>query len=117
MKICEDFAKEHGLTFSTNPNPKKSKTKCVAFLKTPRPLSPIKLNENNLPWINTPESVMHLGTTLENNFNGLATDIKQKRARYIQQNNEILQDFYFAYPETKCHLNNIYNNMSFYAIH
>ena len=49
MSICEEFAKEHNLSFSTNVNPKKSKTKCVAFLKTPRPLSTIKLNGNNLP--------------------------------------------------------------------
>ena len=40
--------------------------------------------------------------------------MKQKRARYIQRNNEIIQEFYFAHPETKCHLNNIYN-MSFYG--
>ena len=27
LKTCEDYAKEHNLYFSTDPNPKKSKTK------------------------------------------------------------------------------------------
>ena len=114
MKICEEFAVEHNLSFSTNVNPKKSKTKCVAFLKKPRALSPIKLNGNNLPWIDSPDTVVHLGMSIDNSFNGLSADIKQKRARYIQRNNEILQEFYFANTETKCHLNNVYN-MSFYG--
>ena len=48
MKMCEQFVKEHNLQFSTNPIVKKSKTKCVAFLKTPRILMPIQLNRNNL---------------------------------------------------------------------
>ena len=42
------------------------------------------------------------------------SDILQKRARYIQRNNEILQEFHFANPETKLKLNNIYN-MSLYS--
>ena len=83
MKICEEFALEHNLSFSTNANPKKSKTKCVAFLKKPRALSPIKLNGNNLPWINSPDTVVHLGMTIDNSFNGLSSDIKQKRARHL----------------------------------
>ena len=33
MKMCEDFSKDHNLQFSTNPIVRKSKTKCVAFLK------------------------------------------------------------------------------------
>ena len=114
MNICEDYAKEHNLAFSTNVIPKKSKTKCVAFLKKQRILTPIKLNGNNLPWINAPETVVHLGTTIDNSFKGLTSDIMQKRARYIQRNNQIIQEFYFAFPETKFHLNNIYN-MSLYG--
>ena len=47
MSTCEKFASEHNLQFSTNPDPKKSKTKCVAY-------------GNNLPWINSPDTVNHL---------------------------------------------------------
>ena len=36
LKTCEDYAKEHNLVFSTDPSPIKSKTKCIAYLKTER---------------------------------------------------------------------------------
>ena len=112
MKICEEFVNEHNLQFSTNPIVKKSKTKCVAFLRKNRILKPIKLNGNNLPWIDSPETVIHLGNTIENNGNFLSKDIKIKRAKYINRNNELNQEFYFADPETKMKINSIYN-MSF----
>ena len=109
METCEKFAKDHNLQYSTNENPKKSKTKCVAFLKKQRNLKPIKLNGKDLPWIDSPDSVIHLGNTFESNLNGMSSDILKKRAIFIQRTNEILQEFHFASPETKFHLNNIYN--------
>ena len=33
INTCNEYAKHHNLTFSTNINPKKSKTKCLIFLK------------------------------------------------------------------------------------
>ena len=81
MDTCEKFDKDQNLQFSTNPDPRKSKTKCIAFLKKPRELKPIKLNGNNLPWINSPEKVIHLGTTLTNGNYMFESDILQKRAR------------------------------------
>ena len=112
LKTCEKFAIEHNLQFSTHEDPKKSKTKCLAFLKNKRNLDPIKLNDKNLPWIEFPETVLHLGTTIDNGNLGMSADILKKRATFIQRNNELLQEFSFADPETKVHLNNIYN-MSF----
>ena len=41
-----------------------------------------------------------------------SSDICQKRAKFIQRNNEITQEFHFANPKTKFNINNIYN-MSF----
>ena len=114
MKTCEEFAKDHNLQFSTNENPKKSKTKCLAFLNKNRRLKSIKLNGNNLPWINTPDMVVHLGTKVNDFNDDLSADVMHKRAKYIQRNSEILQEFYFANLETKCKLNNIYN-MSLYG--
>ena len=32
LNTCTDYASAHNLTFSTNEDPKKSKTKCMAFL-------------------------------------------------------------------------------------
>ena len=38
LDTCEEYANEHNLTFSTNDNPNKNKTKCMAFLKKKRTL-------------------------------------------------------------------------------
>ena len=37
-------------------------------------------------------------------------DIMNKRAKYIQKNNELMQEFYFCHPKTKIEINSIYNN-------
>ena len=88
MKICEQFVKEHNLQFSTNPIVKKSKTKCVGFLQPPNILKSIQLNGNNLPWIDSPETAVHLGNTIINDGNLLSKDVKIKRAKYINRNVE-----------------------------
>ena len=36
--------------------------------------------------------------------------MKQKRARYIEKNVEIMQEFPSAHPEVKCKINRIYNS-------
>ena len=43
LNTCADCAFEHNLTFSTNDNPKKSKTKCMAFLHKKRSLKELTL--------------------------------------------------------------------------
>ena len=73
---------EHNLQFSTYENPQKSKT------KNKRNLDPIKLNDKNLPWIEFPDTVLHLGTTIDNGNLGMSSDILKKRATFIQRNNE-----------------------------
>ena len=62
VKICENFAKEHNIVFSTSQNVKQSKTKCIAFGgKAVSDLPPIKLDGMSLPWV---DEVEHLGHTL-----------------------------------------------------
>ena len=39
----------------------------------------------------------------------MSSDIVIKRATYIQKNCEILQEFFFAHPQTKLRINNTYN--------
>ena len=39
----------------------------------------------------------------------MAQDLKEKRARFIDRNNELCQEFFFAHPETKLRVNDIYN--------
>ena len=112
LGICEGYADEHNLQFSTDPNPRKSKTKCMAF--SPRKteeLDQLVLRGNKLPWVNT---LKHLGTIITNRKDMVTDDIMQKRAIYINRNNELNQEFYFAHPATKVKVNNIYNT-SFYG--
>ena len=111
VNICEKYAISHGLKFSTDPNPSKCKTKCLAFLKKKRELPNIKLGGNDLPWVS---SGNHLGNTLDNKIDGMLHDIVVKRGRYIARNNELIQEFQFCHPDTKFQLNEIYNS-SFYG--
>ena len=61
IDTCVEYSKEHNMTFSTNVNPKKSKTKCLVFLKAERYIEPLKLSNDNLPLLTLPNiSVMLL---------------------------------------------------------
>ena len=65
------------------------------------------MNGNPLPWVT---SAKYLGNRLTNKIDGLTQDIVEKRARYIERNCELNQEFPYAHPELKCKLNNIYNS-------
>ena len=108
LKLAEDYAKSHNIAFSTDPNPKKSKTKGIIFKQGKKAIIPenIKLCGNPLPWI---DGAKYLGNYLTDEINGLNEDVKQKRAKYIERNCEIIQEFYFAHPEVKTKINRIYN--------
>ena len=107
IKTCEDYAKSHNLCFSTDQDPNKCKTKCLAYLQKNRSLPPMYLCGNPLPWVS---SAKHLGITLENKIDGLKKEILIKRADFIKKNNEIIQEFHFSHPETKIKINSIYNS-------
>ena len=107
LLLCQNYAKEHNLKFSTDKNPKKSKTKCLAFLKKNRELGPLLLCGNPLPWV---DSGKHLGNYIETKSRGMKMDISVKRAQFISKNNEILQEFNFSHPKTKISINSIYNS-------
>ena len=107
IKTCETYASDHNLRFSTDPNPSKCKTKCIAFLQRDQPLPPMYLCGNPLPWVS---SGKHLGMTISNQLNGMKTDIRIKRADFINKNNDIMQEFYFCHPSTKILINGIYNS-------
>ena len=67
----------------------------------------IVLSGNNLPWI---EGAKYLGNTVTNDINGLQSDVKFKRAKYIEKNCAILQEFGFIQPKLLCKVNSIYNS-------
>ena len=66
--ICESYAASHDLKFSTDQDPRKCKTKCIAFLKKRRELPALQLCGNDLPWV---ASGKHLGVNLDDNMNGM----------------------------------------------
>ena len=106
VKLAETYFSSHGLKFSTDPDPKKSKTKCIAWLHKPRPLASIELCGRKLPWV---DKVVHLGMTLTNTSDIINTDMNIKKARYVARSIELNQEFHFATSETKLKINELYN--------
>ena len=84
LNKVEQYALNHNINFSTNPEPNKSKTKGIIFggkySEDPQNLS---LNGNNLPWV---KKAKYLGNTITSEINGLQKDIIEKRAQYIERN-------------------------------
>ena len=106
VKTCESYASEHNLKFSTNVDPVKCKTKCIAFLRHKKDVGDVELSGVHLPWV---EGGLHLGNTLSNRSNGMRQDIKVKRAKFINKNIDLNQEFSFCHPSTKVKMNLIYN--------
>ena len=75
LSICERYAADHNLKFSTDPNPNKSKTKCMAYQQKERELRNLKLCGNSLPWVRHGK---HLGTRIDAANDILAKDIVEK---------------------------------------
>ena len=99
----------HNISFSTNPELSKSKTKGIIFSRRPLKFSPepLSLNGNPLPWV---EHAKYLGNYVVDAPDGLCKDAKSKRAMYIERNIEINQEFPSAHPEVRCKINRIYNS-------
>ena len=106
LATCEEFAASHNLKFSTDPNPAKCKTKCMAFLRKERVLPSMMLCDNPLPWV---DKLVHLGNMVSNHIDGGQLDMRQKAARYVEKNCCINQEFSFAHPTSRIILNQIYN--------
>ena len=107
LTTCEEYASEHNLKFSTDANPVKCKTKCLAFTFKKRELKQMMLCGNPLPWV---DNCKHLANYLESRYDGMKQDLRTKRAEYINKNNELEKEFYFCHPQTKFDVNKIYNS-------
>ena len=75
-------------------------------------MKPVVLCGNELPWVT---SCKHLGNTIVNTASADAgdvrsQDIRMKRGAYINKNNELLQEFFFAHPRTVAEVNMIMNS-------
>ena len=62
LKVCEKYAEDHNLKFSTDVNPNKSKTKCMAYLHKEHELRNLTLCGNKLPWV---KNGKHLGMRID----------------------------------------------------
>ena len=97
LDTCQRFASKYNLQFSTDPNPEKSKTKCVFICglanKKKKPLN-LVLDGKELPWV---ESAVHLGHVLHQSGT-MEKDTLSKRAGFIDQSVDIRETFGFASP-------------------
>ena len=100
IDICQKFALDHNLKFSTNSDPNKSKTKCIHFSRKNVDLANITLNGDKLPWV---ENAKHVGNILQRD-NSFSKDISSKRGQFIGKVHCILQEFHFANPMVKMNL-------------
>ena len=114
LKVCETYAETHNLKFSTNENPSKSKTKCMAYLHKDRELRNMILCGNKLPWV---DKGKHLGMRIDAKKDNLLTkDIIEKRARYIQSCNELVQEFSYTCSRTKAYINRVFNSHAYGSV-
>jgi hypothetical protein len=97
LATCERFAQRNNLQFSTDPNPSKSKSKCIFVTGRSSNLAkpvPLTLCGKDLPWV---VSATHLGHELHES--GLMDhDARVKRAQFIDKSTEIRETFSFASP-------------------
>ena len=75
IDTCSIYAKIYNLSFSTHENPKKSKTKCMAFVKRKHNLNKLRVDDKELPWV---KSVKHLGTTITDVLDNMNQDLLEK---------------------------------------
>ena len=97
LATCERFATRNNLQFSTDPNPSKSKTKCIFVCGRRRDLAkpaPLTLYGKELPWVAT---ATHLGHELHESGT-MNHDVTVKRAEYISKSTEVRETFSFASP-------------------
>ena len=83
--------------FSTDPNPSKSKTKCLLICGTKKNLvkpAPLTLCGRDLPWVST---ATHLGHELHETGD-MEHDAVVKRAAFIDQSVRLRESFCFASP-------------------
>ena len=76
LNTCQDHASRHNLLFSTDPNPNKSKSKCIFMSSSKSSVKPVphKLYGVSSPWVQT---ATHLGNELCEDGT-MNTDIRKK---------------------------------------
>ena len=96
LSVCEKYAEEFNLQFSTDPLPQKSKTKCLYLCGHMDAVNPshMQLCGRDLPWV---QHATHLGHELHQMCN-MEFDANIKRAQFIECSVKIQESFGFAQP-------------------
>ena len=97
LSTVENFAKRNNISFSTDQNPNKSKSKCIFVVGKKRNLvkpAPLELCGHTLPWV---KSAVHLGHELHESGN-MDHDTVVKRAQFIDRSVEVRSMFGWAAP-------------------
>ena len=106
VTVCEKYAQEHNIVFSTNPSPALSKTKCVIFsgknviASTPK----IKLDGLSLPWV---DHVDHLGHVLHQTLS-FDADTRRATRSFMARSSDLRDNLHFACPSQKMQAINLY---------
>ena len=98
LSLCESFASENNIMFSTHPVPAQSKSKALHVVgqkshTTPPP--PLVLCGKELPWVKRCEHLGHIFTS----DGTLEQDCREKRAAFIDSAVKCREMFGFAHPE------------------
>ena len=106
VQICEKYGEEYNIVFSTDPNPNKSKTKCLLFCgKSYRGMpAPIMLDGKMLPWVS---HVEHLGHILHKSLE-MDADCSRARASFMRRASDIRDQLCFATPDQRMKAINLY---------
>ena len=97
LLVCEQFATRNNLQFSTDPDPRKSKTKCIFVCGSDRNLQKpanLSLFGTDLPWVS---SATHIGYELHEDGT-MNCDARIRRAQFIDKSTGIREMFAFASP-------------------
>ena len=113
LKELEVFAEESNIVFSTDPVPKKSKTKCIFVTGRKRNMAkpaPLTLCGRELPYVSQAD---HLGNMLTEQGD-MEHDATIKRAKFIDASVKTREMFKFAAPSEVLKALKVYNS-SFYG--
>ena len=100
LSLCEKFAEENNIMFSTHNDPAKSRSKAMFMtgrISQDSLPSPLILCGKKLPWVSR---CQHLGHTFTSD-GSLDQDCKEKRAAFIDAAVKTREMFNFAHPKEK----------------
>ena len=115
LNTVKSFADRYNISFSTDPEPKKSKSKCIFIVGKRRGLAkpvPLMLGDHQLPWV---ENAVHLGHVLHENGT-MDHDVVVKSAEFIDKSVEVRTMFSWAAPvevlsDLKIYCSDFYGSM------